>query len=292
MTQEFPRIKPDPIPAIHPVPEYRAQPALAAIYDETKRVLQVPWMGVVTMAFAHYPAFWEALWSGIRPIAQSSEFITATRRLRLVTESAAAEMAPASILQDLQQQGYGAREINEIRDVIEVFSAGNMPYLLIATAARLLLEGQELSEARLTTGTAQTAPINPGSVTLMEPHHADPATEKVYADIRDTLGLPFVNTDYRALARWPSYFGQAWRGIKPAVGSVDYLATVEMVHGEAQKLVQDLPNPGRLTSHQVRQAAVSDAPEGEVLDVVRLFQWLLPGLVVNVALLRLQLRNP
>ena len=291
MTKDFLRVKPDPIPAIHPVSEYRAKPELTAIYDETKRILRVPWMGVVAMGFAHYPQFWRTFWSGLRPLAQSREFDAAAKRLRQVTEAAVKDMAPPPILADLRDLGYGAREINQIRDVVEVFSAGNHPYLLMATLARLVLENHDLSEARATTGRRAPAHPAPGSVTLMEPHHADPATKKVYADIQHTLGLPFVNTDYRALARWPSYFGLAWSGVKPVVGSVDYLATVEMVHRESRDLVLNLPNPGRLNTRVLVESAALDATPDEVRDVVRLFQWLLPGLVTNVALLRAQLRS-
>jgi len=39
----------------------------------------------------------------------------------------------------------------------------------------------------------------------------------------------------------------------------------------------------------LRAAAVADAPLPEVLGVARLFQWLLPGLVTNIAFLRAQL---
>jgi hypothetical protein len=46
-----------------------------------------------------------------------------------------------------------------------------------------------------------------------------------------------------------------------------------------------------LRGEALRAAARGDAsPEGEVLSVVRLFQWLLPGLVANVAFFRAQLR--
>jgi hypothetical protein len=48
-------------------------------------------------------------------------------------------------------------------------------------------------------------------------------------------------------------------------------------------------NPGGLTSAALRAAAASDAPLEEVLAVCRLFQWLLPGLVANVAFFRHQL---
>lgn len=41
----------------------------------------------------------------------------------------------------------------------------------------------------------------------------------------------------------------------------------------------------------MRDAALSDAALQEVLSVVRLFQWLLPGLAVNVAFFRGQLQG-
>ena len=36
------RLKPDPIPVISPLPEYRVEGACKALYDDTKRVMQVP----------------------------------------------------------------------------------------------------------------------------------------------------------------------------------------------------------------------------------------------------------
>lgn len=291
MAVHLTRSKPDPVPDIHPVPDYRAGSSLQAVYADTKQVLQVPWMGVVTMAFAHYPNFWNVLWRGVRPLAQSTEFVAACKRLRLVAESGVAEMAPADLLDELEDMGYARRELNDIRDLIEIFSHGNMPYLLIATMARLLLEGHDLSQrAKATpTGGRRHGPNPDRQLVLMEPHHADQATVKVYAELRSTLGLPFVNTDYRALARWPSYFRLAWSKLRPLVGSVDHLAAVEAVHNEAVALSQKLPNPAALNSADLIHAAETDAPLDEVQSVVQLFQWLLPELVVNVSCLRAQI---
>ena len=56
----LPRLKPDPIPQPHPVPEFLAEGELKARYEDMKAVLGVPWMGVVTMGFAHYRAFYDA----------------------------------------------------------------------------------------------------------------------------------------------------------------------------------------------------------------------------------------
>ena len=43
------RLKPDPIPDIHPMPEYLVTGQRAEWYEDAKLVLQVPWMGVVKM---------------------------------------------------------------------------------------------------------------------------------------------------------------------------------------------------------------------------------------------------
>ena len=43
----LPRLRPDPIPQINPVPEYLADDRLRSVYEDTKSVLQVPWMGVL-----------------------------------------------------------------------------------------------------------------------------------------------------------------------------------------------------------------------------------------------------
>jgi len=293
MPNALQRLKPDPIPAIHPVPEYLADARLRAVYEDTKQTLQVPWMGVVAMAFAHFPSFYDTLWGGLRDLAGSREFVQACRDLRAAAEAEADDLPATPLVARLETEGYAAREIAEIEAAIEVFSHGNMPYLLLATAARLLLEGQELSDARGTEPfDGRHAPPSPARLTLMEAHHADAPTRALYNDIKATLGLPFVNTDYRALARWPSYFAMAWSDLKPAVGSAAFAPAVARVHEKALALVRALPNPGSLTSEPLRNAAARDADPADVLAVVRLFQWLLPGLLVNVAFLRRQLMPP
>jgi hypothetical protein len=52
---------------------------------------------------------------------------------------------------------------------------------------------------------------------------------------------------------------------------------------------QQLPNPGTLTASDLLDAARRDGNPEEILQVTRLFQWLLPGLVTNVAFFRAQL---
>ena len=292
----LPRFKPEPMPAIFPLPEYAATGARKAVYEETKAALGVPWMGVVTMAFSHYASFYAALWSGVGPLCRSEAFRAACHELRAFTETQTAGCACTALRPVLSGKGYADRELDAIRATVEIFAAGNMPYVLIATLARLLLAGVMPSPPAATSAAAMSRAEPAGTViatgaplVLTERHHADAATVAVYDDIQATLGLPFVNTDYRALARWPSYFQSAWADLKPYINAAGYERVVTSVHDKAVCLVRSLPGAEALQPAALQAAALADAPAGEVEATVQLFQWLLPGLAVNVACLQQQL---
>jgi hypothetical protein len=287
----LPRLKPDPIPPLDPVPEFMAEGELKARYEDMKAVFRVPWMGVVTMSFAHYRAFYDALWQGARTLCASCDFAEACHRLRHSVEEKVNALGPPPLRKRLAQIGYAQRELQEIDESIEIFSAGNFPYILLATLARLLLEGGELQTPRdICIQTGPASPTTAGKLVLMEYHHADASTRLAFDDVKTALGLPFLNTDYRALARWPSYFALAWADLRPRLQRGEYEMLVTEIHEAAVSTVQALPNYGNLRGEALRAAAGSSAPEGEVLSVVRLFQWLLPGLATNIAFFRAQLR--
>jgi hypothetical protein len=174
---ELPRLRPDPLPQVHPLPEYLAEGRVKERYDDLKAVFQVPWMGVVTMAYAHYPTFYDTFWAGLRPLFASRPFVAAFRDLRAHSEDAVKALAPPPIGNRLRELGYASRELDDIRAMIEVFSHGNFPYLIVATLARLLLEGGELGETRTAPAfEGRHAPELRVPFLLIEAHHADPPT--------------------------------------------------------------------------------------------------------------------
>ncbi|MBC8269830.1 MAG: hypothetical protein H8E36_13865 [Rhodospirillaceae bacterium] len=285
------RLRPDPIPVINPLPEYLATGQRLDWYLDTQRVLQVPWMGVVTMAYSHYPTFFGELWRGIRPLCESRLFVESSLELRKYVEARTAELAPSSLVRQLTDLGYAAREIDNITQMNTVFSHGNQPYVLIAAIVRHLLEvGDMDGETHAQKYEGRHAPDYQVPFLLMEAHHADNPTRALYKDIEATLNLPFVNTDYRAFARWPSYFELAWNDLRLKAGKQDHEAICQACHDRVAELAAEgLPNPGGLSSDALRKAAEADASLEEVTQVCRLFQWLLPGLITNIAYFRHQL---
>jgi hypothetical protein len=288
---QLPRRHPDSIPALFPLPEYLVNGDRKNDYDDTKAVLQVPWMGVVTMAFSHYRRFYRALWTGMRPTFQSAEFVEGASRLRACAEKLAATFGSNCLLEPLGAAGYAPREIDQIRELISVFHVGNVPYALLATMARTLLEGHELAPkgALFSPFQGRHAPDVKVPFVLMEAHHAEGSIRALYQDIKGQLRLPFVNTDYRALARWPTYFTSAWYALRPHVQTPEYELAVTAIHDLLVELSTRLPNPNGLTSAALRQAAMDDGAQGDICRTVELFQWLLPGLILNVACFRAQL---
>ena len=285
------RKRPTEIPTLNPLPEYLAEGQRLVWYQDMKSTLQVPWMGVVIMAFSHYPNFFAELWQGLKPISQSKEFVHACNELQVFIEQQTSELNPKNLLPELKEKGYAPREIEDIIAMNSIFSHGNQPYVLIATYGRYLLEGGLLSDsASATSFERQHAPKCSVPLVLMESHHADQQTQQVYEDIKLTLDLPFVNTDYRAFARWPSYFSLAWSDLSDKVGKEKYEQICSEFHHRCVELVaQTLPNPTGLSSEALQQAAAKDASTEKILQVCQLFQWLLPGLITNVAYFRHQL---
>lgn len=292
MPEVLPRLKPDPVPPVSAVPEYIAEGELKADYEDTKAVLQVPWMGVVAMAFAGYRNLYGAFWPAFRETFAGAEMVSECARLRAEAEDAVRALDPPPAAQKLQALGYAPRELDQVRAMIEVFAHGNFAYCFMATMVRALLEGQKLANvAAPTPFTTRHAPEVSVPFLLIEPHHADRPTCEIYDDIKARLGLPFVNTDYRALARWPSCFALLWSDLRGDVQGEPYEEIVASLHEAFVAAAGALPNPQRLTGAVLRAAAEKDGSFDEILSVVRLFQWLLPGLIANVAFFRAQLEE-
>jgi hypothetical protein len=117
---------------------------------------------------------------------------------------------------------------------------------------------------------------------MVEEHHALGGLRDTYEDIKSTLSLPFVNSDYKAMGRWPSYLALSWQDLKPVVDSESYVSIRQELHDQAMAVADGLPY--RYMVDKARAIAVG-MPENEVFElmqVITLFQWLLSGLVLNV----------
>ncbi len=287
------RRRPDPVPDVRPIWEYQADDRLRQTYEDYKRAFQVPWVGVAALALANYRTFFECWWRGMGKVVESRAYVERALAMRGLVEDKIAEFDPPPIAGRLRDIGYSERELSEIRDMIEFFSHGNFIQIPAFFSVTYLLEGGAFSDGGETPAAfgARHAPRLETPFVLMEPHHAAAETRAVYDDIKARVKLPFVNTDYRALSRWPSYFKLAWEDLRGSLDSAPYNALTQSMHEAIFETVAGLPNPAGLTPERIAEAATNDASVAELLAVSRVFTYLIPGLIVNVAFFRHQLQS-
>ena len=178
-----------------------------------------------------------------------------------------------------------------------------MAYTFIAAdggaAGNSLVESDRFGDALAVQRAARDAErrlLLPSDHLVADRFDADAPTRETFDDVKKVLGLPFVNTDYRAFARWPSYWTAAWGDLREIAGGPPHEAICQAYHDNlAAAVIDRLPNPGGLSSEALIGAAGEDAAgkdgAGEVMEMCRLFQWLLPGLAVNVAYLKRQIKD-
>ncbi len=176
-------------------------------------------------------------------------------------------------------------------EINQIFTTGNMPYLIMATIARIFFlgEGELLNTKSFKKNNRTSIKPDKNYLLLIEQHHANKSLKEIYKSIKSNLGLPFLNTDYRAFARWPSYFEMSWKSFLPTLKSKNYEEKVLEIHNFIIKEALLLPNPDKIKSIQIINAAKKDKKLNEITKIVHLFQWLLPGLITNVAFMREQI---
>ena len=193
----------------------------------------------------------------------------------------------------LAAAGYSDRELTQIVELRDLFDEGNPKYLILATGIRAtLVEGRRLGPATPAAGAPGPArrgsPIG-GVPVMVEEHHTFGDLRGLYGEMKATLNLPFVNSDYKAMARWPSYLKQAWESLKPRLGEPAYARARQRLHALAVALMDDVPCPFLVDRGAARALGMADGDLDELVRTAELFQWLLSGLMLNVSHFKLSL---
>lgn len=288
---------PTTIPRLHPIPEHRADPDLAATYHDVTSVLGVPWVGVVIQALAHYRPFFDRAYAQLRPSLACHYVERAATDLRLLAWHAMTEQfSIADQAPTLREHGgYSGRERTRRDPPVARHLRLRQP--------QVLPRGHRVREALLgnapigatqpdPTDLLPRAPVQTtGVATMLEEHHADASLRTLYEDMKTTLGLPFVNSDYKAMARWPTYLTLAWDRLKPALDTEPYRNVRHALNDACVHAAHEIPHRYHLHRGELDGVGLSQAQIDELVDVTRLFQWLLSGLILNVTYCKIALHG-
>lgn len=260
------------------------------IYQEIKVALGVPHVNVIFQAYGAYPAALEAIWNALRPCVETSEFFRCAERLRGEAYTRTHNyFAVPDLCATIQQVHFSTGAQHELTDVVELFHYNN-PLLLLIVALQLQAFEDGPAVARTAERNANHPVFTRKPIKISEDEASTPI-RKVYDDIKRTLGVPVVNTDYQAFARFPDFLNVYWTALKPAVMSPLYGENRHALHDSAITLATDLPNAPQLTVDRMQESGLGADEISAAIHITEEFFDFLSGLVLNIAFAKISLEG-
>jgi hypothetical protein len=269
------------------VDETQADRQTIEIYELVTRKVRIGRVPLLFKALAAEKALIPC-WTALRPAIRVRAFEEAADDLRALAARAAVDLGCPLIETQLEWAGHDLDEIDEIRGQVDIFHYVDAK-LLMAVAVL----GEALSGG---VGGVSRGPRGEQRVPRGVPHDMDPIElvaedangplGKVFKSIRSHLGLGLVPDDFRALGRWPKYLELAWADSRKRDEEPAARAAVSELGRAAEDSARQLPVRVEVTEAALRAAGADPA---RVRAVVQRFRRALPGLVLDLALFKVQL---
>lgn len=258
------------------------------IYRELKQALGIPHINLVYQLYGAYPVFLDLHWRAFKAAVASAEFFDAAEKIRAEAYTRVHNYFSVPALDEaLRQLSAGARQ--ELASVVETFHYTDALLLLILTIQLQAFEGpvgQAREHAR-----AYVEPISLDKPVVVNESSAAPEERRIFDDMRRTLALGVLNTEYRAFARFPSFLGAYWATLKPVIVSPLHESITLALRETAWNLARELPVPVELSAEQMREAGLSDKEVSELFGLTESLVRSMAGMVTHVAVAKIGLEG-
>jgi len=271
---------------LHVVSEREAPPEIRAIYGEIQQYLGTPFVSQLFQVYASYPRFLAAHWKMLRPVVDSGEFFRLAERLRADAYTRACNYFDiVNFCPQLESYHFSEGAKHELNQVIDLFNYLDPLLLLIAAAQQQAFDGV-VGNGRVPQLPSQRSDFEIRPV-LVDEESAEPDPRRIFDEIKQTSGLPFVTQEIRALARWPDFLRVYWNFLHPLLASPIYSECSFGIQESAWSLVKELPGSMELPLEHMTSAGMS---EDDIASVVRLTQAFNRGLssaLLNISIAKI-----
>lgn len=277
--------------SINPVREENATGEIKTIYEDVKQSLKLPWTPIIFQAFAAYPSFLQFIWHQLKPSVLTEQFHNDSNRSRGVAEAYMSQAhKPIYKHEDALANDLSIDDLVHIQTKLEALNYGNPKLLLISTTLYRAIGGisiggngePEPSHDDFGDRVIRKIDINP----VGEDEAAD-SVKAIYREIKSTLNVPFVNTDYMTLANWPGFLRLFWEDIKQLIDKPAHSAGKDALSGFAYQASDRLAYPVKMGRDEMESAGIHEENFNDIEDTVRFFARLVPGLLLNMVEARL-----
>lgn len=265
----------------------QAPPEVQACLSDIQDTLGIPWSPANWRAYAMYPAVMQLFWKRLKPATHTEPFLEDT--------IAITELVYRDI-NDWYQPGYQIdlddAQRRQIQRELGAFSFGNPQLLIQQIALSKTLAGEVVGQDGNADIRRGPHPYRHPEIQLIGEQSADGISadlQRVYRDIKQTLGVPIVNSDYQALARWSAFFMAGWEDIKLWRDRPEYQLLRQAVVQRAEEAASQLRPAVVIGEAEVRDLLDDREEFEQIRQTVQMFNDVLPELIIQDALFHLGL---
>jgi hypothetical protein len=273
---------------LHPIEEHDASGELERVYHDIRQVMRVSGVNLNFRTWAAFERSFPLVWAAVRDNAGTYAFEHAADHLRTAAVQGALALPP---LQALSAVPLGESQTYQIGAALALYHYINPKLLLLTAAIRMVLDNDPIN-GRLSADVRKLprgVPARMYPMEMVDESTDDPHLKQTFDDMRQTLGVESINSDYRTLGLWPYYLASAWQRLKPIAASAEYRGLAESLRVQAIDLARILPYRVKLARLDLTSVGEDD---DDFIRVTRQLEHLLPGLIVNIALLTLDGTSP
>jgi Halocarboxylic acid dehydrogenase DehI len=93
---------------------------------------------------------------------------------------------------------------------------------------------------------------------------------EIYAEIKEALGLPYINPMFQALASYPAFFRVFWKTLRPDLETGEFFSLAQRIAAEAYTRVHNYLHVPNL-SRRVEEMEFSPGAQEELRDAIDLY---------------------
>lgn len=260
-------------------------------FRDIKNALRVPIVNLIFQAWAAVPRFLDITWRRLRPNVLTAEFGELASHIDHDVRAATAQWPVADHAAGLRARAVSETEIARMREVIELFAQVNPKLAILACAVDGALAGVPIGGIGTKGPHREEERERPKEFrgvrfSLVEERDAPPRVRAIYEDMRASLRLPFIETEYKAMASYPDWLEVWWKDCKPKLTDPRYDLVTRVVAGAALGAAKSLPHGLFLSGDLLSSCGIDEAKLAELRRISATFVRLLPSQIVNVELAR------
>lgn len=260
----------------------QAPPEVQTCLRDIQDTLGIPWKPANWRAYALYPAVMQLFWQRLKPATQTESFLEDATS---ITEQVYQD------IHDWYQPNYqidvDPAQQRQIQRELSAFSFGNPQLLIQQVALSRTLAGEVIGQDGNTDQRRGPNAYRHPDIQLIGEHSAQEISAempRVYRDIKQTLAVPIVNSDYQALARWSTFFIAAWEDIKRWRDRPEYQLLKQDIVQSAENAASRL-HPGVVIGEaEVRDLLDNPKEFEQIQQTAQMFTDILPELIIQDAL--------